>query len=145
MFEVIDEVLEWQSPLKAEPNYDKTTKMPYLGTPETRSHRISEVFPFWPRPRNSLAPDLVIVEYRQKPFEANNVFAAIEIKFPKDWVKTRQLDEYAYLMTPTSGANPKKTGKEKIALLRVPEDCTSSATEIDEGKKSRENKKGKRR
>lgn len=143
MFEVIDEVLEWRSPLKAEPNYDKTTKAPYLGSPETRPHRISDIFPFWPRPKNSLAPDLVIVEYRQKPFEPNNVFAAIEIKFPKDWVKIRQLEEYSYLMTPASGPNPKKAGKEKVALLRVPEDCTSSTKEIEEANKPRQNNKGK--
>ncbi|MBK5012988.1 VRR-NUC domain-containing protein [Pseudomonas sp. S60] len=143
MFEVIDEALEWRSPLKAEPNYDKTTKVPYLGTPQTRPHRISDIFPFWPRPKNSLAPDLVIVEYRQKSFETNNVFAAIEIKFPRDWVKIRQLEEYAYLMTPAAGPNPQKAGKEKVALLRVPEDCTSSAKEVEKGNKPRQHNKGK--
>lgn len=143
MFEVIDEVLEWRSPLKAEPNYDKTTKAPYLGTPKTRPHRISDIFPFWPRPKNSLAPDLVIVEYRQESFEPNNVFAAIEIKFPRDWVKIRQLEEYSYLMTPASGPNPQKTGKEKVALLRVPEDCTTSAKETENRNKPRQNNKGK--
>ncbi|WAB96297.1 VRR-NUC domain-containing protein [Pseudomonas putida] len=142
--EVIDEVLEWQSPLKAEPNYDKVTKAPYLGTPVTRPQRLSETFPFWPRPRNSLAPDLVIVEYRQKPFESNNVFAAVEIKFPRDWVKVRQLEEYAHLMTPKSGPNPRKAGKEKVALLRVPEDCTSS-TDEDTTKKASTQNRGRKR
>ncbi len=112
-FEAIDEALDWRSPLKAEPNY--LDKKPLLGEPPTRPKRISEIFPFWPRPRGSLAPDLVIVEYRQQPFHVANVFAAVEIKFPRDWVKREQLDAYVDLM---------KQDNKKVALLRVPEDCT---------------------
>ena len=114
MFEGVDEALTWASPLKAEPCYNAGTRAAYLGTPSTRPHRIGTVFPFWPRPRGSLAPDLVIVEYRKQPFEVPNVFAAVEIKFPRDWVKKDQMDDYVSLM-----------GREdKVALLRVPEDCT---------------------
>lgn len=91
VFEVVDDLLGWQSPLKAEPNYDGKSNAAYLGNPSTRPKRISEFFPFWPRPRGSLAPDLVIVEYRQQPFEVGNVFAAVEIKFPDDWVRDRQM------------------------------------------------------
>lgn len=86
-----------------------------LGEPSTRPKRISELFPFWPRPRGSLAPDLVIVEYRQQPFHVSNVFAAVEIKFPRDWVNPDQLRSYVNLMG---------RDKRKVALLRVPEDCT---------------------
>jgi len=73
------------------------------------------------------------------------VFVAIEIKFPGDWVKIRQLEDYAHLMTPKSGANPRKTGKEKVALLRVPEDCIPSnlADEKRDGTPSKN--KGKRK
>lgn len=115
VFEVVDDLLAWQSPLKAEPNYDGTSYMPMLGDPSTRPKRISEFFPFWPRPKGSLAPDLVIVEYRQQPFDVGNVFAAVEIKFPNDWVKREQLEDYVLLM----GEDNKK-----VAPLRVPEDCT---------------------
>ena len=115
VFEVVDDLLAWQSPLKAEPNYDGTSYKPMLGDPSTRPKRISEFFPFWPRPKGSLAPDLVIVEYRQQPFAVENVFAAVEIKFPNDWVKRDQLEDYVILM----GEDNKK-----VALLRVPEDCT---------------------
>lgn len=64
------------------------------------------------------------MEYRQEPFEIENVFAAVEIKFPGDWVKQTQIDQYAELMAQGTGANRKKIGREKVALLRVPEDCT---------------------
>jgi hypothetical protein len=114
MFEGIDEALAWTCPLKSEPNYDKASRKAYLGSPSTRPHRVGSVFPFWPRPRGSLAPDLVISEYRRQPFEVDNVFAAIEIKFPGDWVKRGQLADYVALMKQ----------EEKVALLRVPEDCT---------------------
>ncbi|KRC84874.1 VRR-NUC domain protein [Achromobacter sp. Root83] len=115
VFEAVDDLLGWQSPLKAEPNYDGKTYAAMLGQPSTRPKRISEYFPFWPRPRGSLAPDLVIVEYRQQPFEVSNVFAAVEIKFPNDWVKGKQMDDYVRLMN---------RDKNKVALVRVPEDCT---------------------
>ncbi|MDF5981596.1 VRR-NUC domain-containing protein [Pseudomonas aeruginosa] len=112
IFEAIDDALDRRSPLKAEPNY--LNKQPLLGEPPTRPKRVSELFPFWPRPRGSLAPDLVIVEYRQQPFHVANVFAAVEIKFPRDWVKADQLKSYVELMG---------SDRKKVALLRVPEDC----------------------
>lgn len=132
LFEAIDEVLEWRSPLKAEPNYNRNSSKALLGEPETRPKRFGKVFPFWPRPWESLAPDLVVVEYRQEPFETDNVFAAIEIKFPGDWVKNKQMMDYVELMTPKTGINRDKIGTEKVALLRVPEDCTGF--EADETK-----------
>jgi len=115
VFEAVDDLLAWQSPLKAEPNYHGTSSAAMLGDPSTRPKRINEYFPFWPRPKGSLAPDLVIVEYRQQPFEVENVFAAVEIKFPNDWVKIEQMEDYVRLMNRDS---------KKVALLRVPEDCT---------------------
>jgi hypothetical protein len=114
MFEGVDEALTWTSPLKAEPCYDSSSRSAYLGSPSTRPQRIGTIFPFWPRPRGSLAPDLIISEYRRQPFEVDNVFAAVEIKFPEDWVKDGQLRDYANLLG----------RQDKVALLRVPEDCT---------------------
>ncbi|BAL95923.1 VRR-NUC domain-containing protein [Rubrivivax gelatinosus] len=57
---------------------------------------------------------MAIVEYRQQPFEVPNVFAAVEVKFPGDWVKKEQLRDYVDLMR----------SDDKVAVLRVPEDCT---------------------
>ncbi|MDT3231646.1 VRR-NUC domain-containing protein [Pseudomonas sp. rhizo25] len=132
-FEAVDEALEWRSPLKAEPNYNGNSKKALLGDPATRPKRFgSAVQPFWPRPKGLLAPDLVVVEYRQEPFETKNVFAAVEIKFPGDWADSKQMKRYVTLMTPETGINPEKIGKEKVALLRVPEDCVG--TEADEKK-----------
>jgi hypothetical protein len=127
MFETIDSMLDWKCPLKAEPNYSKSTQAAYLGTPPTRPKRFNDVFTFWPRPRGSLAPDLVIVEYRQKPFEIDNVFAAVEIKFPGDWVQDTQMKDYVRLMTPRKGADAARIGQNRVALLRVPEDCIKLA------------------
>lgn len=39
---------------------------------------------------------------------------------------------YVELMTPKTGVNRDKIGKEKVALLRVPEDCTGF--DVDEKK-----------
>jgi hypothetical protein len=117
IFEAIDGALDWKSPLKAEPNYYRTSRKAALDRPgSTKPYRVSDIFPFWPRPRGCIAPDLVIVEYRQQPFEVPNVFAAVEIKFPGDWVKPDQIKAYDNIM---GGENQKK-----VALLRVPEDCT---------------------
>lgn len=135
MFETIDLMLDWKSPLKAEPNYSRATQKAYLGTPPTRPQRLSDVFPFWPRPRGSLAPDLVIPEYRQMPWEIDNVFAAVEIKFPNDWVKDAQMKDYVKLMTPKSGNARRKIGQERVALLRVPEDCIGVAAKEPKEKK----------
>lgn len=145
MIETIDSFLDWQSPLKAEPNYNKSTKAAYLGTPPTRPKRISELFPFWPRPRGSLAPDLVIVEYRQRPFETDNVFAAVEIKFPGDWVKVEQMKDYVLLMEPEVGVDKKKIGKERIALMRVPEDCVDMVPKKPKDEPEKEPAKAKKK
>lgn len=114
MFEGIDDALGWKSPIKAEPCYNASTRAAYTGSPATRPQRISEEFPFWPRPRGSLAPDIVIVEYRQQPFHVPNVFAAVEVKFPGDWIQERQMRNYERLMGTA----------DKVAIFRVPEDCT---------------------
>jgi hypothetical protein len=124
LFVIIDETLKWQSPLKAEPNY-KPSGEPYLGSPPTRVARIVKFdYAFWPRPRGVLSPDLVIVEYRQKPWTVDNVFAAVEIKFPRDWVRNEQLNDYSKVMK----------NKNKIALLRVPEDCVGMPQKSKGGK-----------
>lgn len=140
-FEAIDEALGWRSPLKAEPNYNGSSKKALLGEPVTRPKRFgSDIQPFWPRPKGLLAPDLVVVEYRQEPFETENVFAAVEVKFPGDWPKQRQMSDYVELMTPRTGINPAKIGKEKVALLRVPEDCVGFETDDKQQTSSKGNK-----
>lgn len=142
-FEAVDEALGWRSPLKAEPNYNGASKKALLGNPATRPKRFgSDIQPFWPRPKGLLAPDLVVVEYRQEPFETENVFAAVEIKFPRDWPKQRQMTDYLELMTPQTGINPAKIGKEKVALLRVPEDCVGFETD---DKKSKPNEQARKK
>ncbi|MNL46831.1 hypothetical protein D3C87_1695780 [compost metagenome] len=76
------------------------------------------------------------MEYRQQPFEVSNVFAAVEIKFPNDWVKGKQMKDYVDLMGNNS---------DKVALLRVPEDCTGFRpyTPDKEGIGGHPNRRGK--
>lgn len=145
LFETIDSFLDWKCPLKAEPNYNKATQAAYLGTPSTRPKRISQYFPFWPRPRGSLAPDLVIVEYRQRPFEIDNVFAAVEIKFPADWVKKEQIEDYVLLMQPKHGLDKNKIGRERVALMRVPEDCVDMVPKKKKDQSAQEPAKAKKK
>jgi hypothetical protein len=144
IFETIDSLLGWQSPLKAEPTYDSKSKTAHLGTPLTRPKRISDIFPFWPRPRGSVAPDLVIVEYRQKPFEIENAFVAVEIKFPGDWIQELQMQQYTRLMTPEMGLDRQDRGRNKVALLRVPEDCTDLARRTTQARKKPSGKAGRK-
>ncbi len=50
-------------------------------------------------------------------FDVGNVFAAVEIKLPNDWIKEQQMGDHVRLMA---------ADKAKVALLRVPEDCTDT-------------------
>jgi VRR-NUC domain len=113
VFEAMDATPEWHSPLKAEPVYDG--QRAYVGEPNINSLRVNDLFPFWPRPggTGTNMPDLLIVEHRKETFETGNIYALVEIKFPKDWVRKGQMESYVDVTN-----NP-----EKVALLRVPEDC----------------------
>jgi hypothetical protein len=144
MLETIDSILKWQSPLKAEPNYDKRSRKAYTGEPDTRPGRLNDVFPFWPRPRGSLAPDLVIVEYRQQSFhvtpkDKDNVFAFVEVKFPNDWVNPRQMQEYNELLGETPASS------KRLALLRVPEDCVDFAPKKEGAKAAERENRGRKK
>jgi hypothetical protein len=102
------------------------------------------VFPFWPRPRGSLAPDLVIVEYRQQSFhvtpkDKDNVFAFVEVKFPNDWVNPRQMQEYNELLGETPASS------KRLALLRVPEDCVDFAPKKEGAKAAERENRGRKK
>ncbi|ADQ83997.1 VRR-NUC domain-containing protein [Methylovorus sp. MP688] len=115
-FETVDAILDWKSPLKAELAYNPDTKAPYLNAaPPTRPKRVGNLpFTFWPVPRGALIPDLTIAENRHQPAALtprDNVFAVVEIKFPNDPIRKKQLEDYSKLVE-----------EHRVALMRVPED-----------------------
>ncbi|KQC98326.1 hypothetical protein [Acinetobacter soli] len=138
MFEFMDELLKWRSPLKAEIcfGYDiKTNKYlaPQLAS-QTRIKRVgSELNPFWPMPykgRGIIGADIIIPEYRGEPLTLSNIFALVEVKFQNDRIDEKQFKSYEILKS--QSAKEKKisnvTASEgfKLSLFRYPEDAIQS-------------------
>lgn len=137
MFEFIDELLKWKSPLKAEVcfGYDIKTRK-YL-TPilegSTRLKRNGpEINPFFPMPykgKGVIGADLIIPEYRGEPLTLTNIFALVEIKFQGDRLDEKQLKSYSDLKNQCKKEKllSKVTASEgfKLSLFRFPEDASS--------------------
>jgi len=144
MFEFLDEMLDWKSPLKAEVsfggppphgNFDDPPKA--VGGPETRLKRVGMLTPFFPAPHmgtGSLSADIVIPDYRKEPTGKQNIFALIEVKFLGDKIKDKQFKKYDLLskataevktdktrLFRTNGSNPVVKGF-RVGLFRHPED-----------------------
>lgn len=136
MFEFMDEMLKWRSPLKAEIcfGYDIKTKK-YL-TPQlvgtTRLKRTgSEINQFWPMPykgKGTIGADVIIPEYRGEPLTLTNIFALVEIKFQGDKIEKAQFDNYEKLKDQCAEAKKatRITASEgfKLSLFRYPEDAS---------------------
>lgn len=135
MFEFMDELLKWRSPLKSEVcfGYDIKTKK-YLAPQldgQTRIKRVgSELNPFWPMPykgKGIIGADIIIPEYRGEPLTLTNIFALVEIKFQNDVIKDSQFQAYNYLKLQCAKAKftSKVTANEgfKLSLFRYPEDA----------------------
>jgi hypothetical protein len=102
IFELMDKMLEWKTPLKAEacfgafpsfddPKLEGSTKLYRAGT---------AVNPFWPMPHKGkgvISADLAIPDYRKQPLSKHNLFAVIEIKFQNDTIKNQQFVQYQEL------------------------------------------------
>ena len=136
MFEFMDELLKWKSPLKTEVcfGYDLKTRK-YL-TPQlagtTRLKRSgSEINPFWPMPykgKGTIGADIVIPDYRGEPLTLTNIFALVEIKFQGDRIDEEQFRNYNNLKDQCAKAKKasKITASEgfKLSLFRYPEDAS---------------------
>ncbi|MCX7208306.1 MAG: hypothetical protein NT086_20440 [Proteobacteria bacterium] len=137
MFEFIDEVLAWSSPLKCEVCFGPAPAYadhPLSGVSPTRLRRDGDINPFYPMPyrRGSISADLVITEYRKKRCDKNNIFAIVEIKFQNDTIDEEQFKKYRALLKAAAlvkNANsPIKFDKNnvnsggRLALFRFPED-----------------------
>lgn len=136
MFEFMDELLSWKSPLKAEVcfGYDLKTRK-YL-TPQltwnTRIKRVgSEINPFWPMPykqKGVISADIVIPEYRGEPLTLSNIFALVEIKFQGDRIEEAQFGNYERLRVQCAKAKKVSTVTAsegfKLSMFRYPEDVS---------------------
>lgn len=134
MFEFMDELLKWRSPLKAEVcfGYDIKTKKylaPQLAS-QTRIKRVgSELNPFWPMPykgKGTIGADIIIPEYRGEPLTLTNIFALVEIKFQNDRIDEEQFRNYERLKNQCAyvkkGSNITASEGFKLSLFRYPED-----------------------
>lgn len=133
IFEFMDQLLNWKSPLKPEVTYYPSGKGgfddPLFDSPSTKLLRKGKVAlnPFYPPPQNRkgmISADLIITEYRAKPAKLDNIFALIEIKFPNDKIEKKQFDQYEFL---NLASGKLKTGRDKmngfrLSLFRYPED-----------------------
>lgn len=150
MFEFMDELLKWRSPLKAEVcfGYDLKNKK-YLApkiTQKTRLKRVGfEINPFWPMPyegKGVIGADIIIPEYRGEPLTLTNIFALVEIKFQTDRMDKEQFDNYVKLkkqcakVKTVSNVTPNEGFK--LSLFRFPED--SSQKEHKDSKASTANR-----
>lgn len=139
IFEFIDEVLSWRSPLKAEVCFGPQPKFddPKLAGATRLLRSGTTLNPFYPAPyrqRGSCSADLAIPDYRKQSLKKDNLFALIEIKFPGDSIKAAQFDNYRLLAdtsakiktafetrSRTNGQKGVTTGC-RVALFRYPED-----------------------
>jgi hypothetical protein len=147
MFEFIDEVLAWSSPLKCEVCFGPAPAYadhPLSGISPTRLRRDGDINPFYPMPyrRGSISADLVITEYRKKRCDKSNIFAIVEIKFQGDTIDEEQFKKYRALLKAAAlvkNANsPIQFDKKnvnsggRLALFRFPEDVAVKDDSKDE-------------
>jgi hypothetical protein len=165
VFELIDNVLEWASPLKAEACFGKgkylgetVFKDPKLTDPKQADGATTCLYrsgaklnPFFPPPhgRGSISADLSITDYRKEPLSQKNLFALIEIKFKGDKPGDDQFKNYRDLskacataknnVTPfdrTNGTNGVSKGC-LVSLFRYPEDVAVEPPDDGKNKKKK--------
>jgi hypothetical protein len=157
LFELTDELLDWQSPFKPEacyggsPNFDD----PKLESGTKLLRKGTSINPFWPTPqgRGSISADITIPDYRKEPLSKTNTFALIEIKFQNDEPDDDQFDNYDKLSQACAEAKtgfiglPRTNGKTgvakgcRIALFRFPEDVAIEPQEDEEDEKNKNKNK----
>nr|WP_174506843.1 hypothetical protein [Acinetobacter sp. Marseille-Q1620] len=154
MFEFMDELLKWKSPLKAEVCFGYEVKTQKYLTPQlvtqTKIKRVgTDLNPFWPMPykgKGTIGADIIIPEYRGEPLTLTNIFALVEIKFQNDTINEKQFQQYEALRKQCAyeKLTSKITASEgfKLTLFRYPEDVSlKSQPEQQTQKKSKGNGK----
>lgn len=125
LFELLDMMLDWKSPLKADLMY--RGGQPLLTQPDFRPKRVG--FSYKRKEAGSISPDIAIVEDRHKPPNLDNLFAIVEVKFKGDGFDENQNNAYKDSFTGVP-----------LALIRVPEDCRCDEEEVEKNKKDDKNK-----
>jgi hypothetical protein len=128
MFEFMDEIVKWKSPLKAEVcfGYDVKTKKYLVPLLEGKT-RIIQVWPMPYKGKNTIGADIIIPEYRGEPLTLTNIFALVEIKFQGDRIDDKQFKAYDDLKAMCCRKKTSKiTASEgfKLSLFRYPEDVS---------------------
>lgn len=161
IFEFIDEVLSWHSPLKVEVCFGPATKFddPKLNGKTRLLRTGSRLNPFYPAPyrqKGSCSADLAIPDYRRDPLKKDNLFAIIEIKFPGDSIKSEQFINYDLLAETaakikTGAITLARTNSQKgvstgcrVALFRYPEDVAVDQNNQKQDPDKIPNKEGRR-
>lgn len=130
LFEILDFMLDWKSPLKADIMYRKGK--PLLTTPDFRPKRVG--FSYKRKEEGTISPDIAIVEDRHKVPTVDNLFAVVEVKFPNDGFDRDQEDAYELNFTGVP-----------LALIRVPEDCKCDKVEAEKDKKDGKDKSNEKK
>jgi len=129
LFELLDFMIDWKSPLKADIMY--RNRQPLLTTPDFRPKRVG--FSYKKKEAGTISPDIAIVEDRHKAPTVDNLFAVVEVKFPRDDFDDKQKNAY-----------DENFAGVPLALIRVPEDCKCDKQEADKDKKDGKDEKDKK-
>lgn len=122
LFELLDLMLDWKSPLKADLMY--RNRQPLLTSPDFRPKRVG--FSYKVKEPGTISPDIAIVEDRHKAPTIDNLFAVVEVKFPNDGFDEEQKSSYEFSFPGVA-----------LALIRVPEDCGCDARNCKEDHKDK--------
>jgi polyhydroxyalkanoate synthesis regulator phasin len=145
LLEFMDELLGWQSPMKAEACFGPQFEDPPVkGTQLTREGGSTN--PFYPLPhrgRGSISIDVAITDYRKEPLTKSNLFGIVEIKFPGDKIKNEQFKRYKELSDKCGDVKTTVVGQAntlegkgvrkgaRVSLFRYPEDRAKSMGGMD--------------
>ena len=140
MFEYVDDIFYWKSPIKPEVCFGGKFEDPKYDSqiPLKLQRSDTDINPFYPSPyrdqKGSFAADLVIPETRMSEISKTNIYAIVEIKFPRDKPGKGQMDKYKDYLIKSKKEKERKYGQHnnlskhnmvhggKLALFRYPED-----------------------
>ncbi len=143
MFEFMDEMLGWKSPLKAEVCFGPKNEDPKLSGATRLLRTGLKINPFYPAPyrsKGSVSADLAIPDYRKNSLKKENLFAIVEIKFQNDRIDVKQFKRYFEISMNAAKSKERHVTKQKInnrfvltgcrvSLFRFPEDVAEKKNE----------------
>jgi hypothetical protein len=142
MFEFMDEMLGWKSPLKAEVCFGPKNEDPKLSGATQLLRTGLKINPFYPAPyksKGSVSADLAIPDYRKNSLKKENLFAIVEIKFQNDRIESKQFKRYFEISNASIDFKENYVTKQKVntgsvltgcrvSLFRFPEDVAKTST-----------------